>query len=401
MSALGTCRILVVDDEQSILKLVERTMTEAGFYVETALNGMDALEKMTRDDYEIVISDIVMPQMDGRELIQKILENYASDVIVMTGRIDMYTYEQFIPEGASDFVKKPFSQDEIFLRVERVLRERRLRESLALAQSRVAHCQKMESIGQIAAGLIHEIKTPVQYIADNIDFISEAVSVFTKDAGQDTGGDPAGDTAFMREELPGAIAQTKEGINQVHKIIKSVKSFSHPGAADHIEYDIKGCIKDAVNMSKNEWKYVARIKKHFDEKTPLIICNPVEITQVVLNLIVNSCHAITEKQQGDNFETGEIAIATIRDKGGLTISVSDNGSGIAHSHMDRIFNPFFTTKPIDLGTGQGLSISKSIIEERHKGRIQVMSHQGKGTRFTITLPQASGECRQSEQGQGQ
>ncbi len=395
-------RLLIVDDAASIRNLLTRLLIPQGFEVESAENGQQALTLLEQSSFDLVITDIAMPIMDGLALTQKIVGTLPVDVIVMTGRIDEYSYDQVVSLGASDYIGKPFSAEEILLRVNRVLRERALRaESLRLQQEK-EQASRFEAIGQLAAGIAHEINTPIQYIGDNVQFIGDSfqdvldlldkVGALIRDAGVkslEDGYRNAAETAdldFMIREIPVAVEQTREGVDRIKEIIKAMKNFSHPGQEAHAMADLNQCIEATVIISKNEWKYIADLEMDLDENLPEIRCNPGELNQAVLNLIVNACHAVEEKMTGNAGQKGRIGIRTRLRENGVEIEVEDTGCGIPDDVLDRIFDPFFTTKAIGKGTGQGLAITRSIVVKRHNGTIDVETWPGMGTRFVIRLP---------------
>ena len=279
-----------------------------------------------------------------------------------------------------------------------ITEQRRMEEQAALSQ-------KMESIGQLAAGIAHEINTPMQYIGDNTKFMEDSfksmldyVESFKKSvtamekertfAAMDRLKDLEDeyDVDYLVEEVPKAIEQTLEGIERVSKLVLAMKEFSHPGKKEKAFADINKAIDNTVIISKNEWKYVANLRTDLDQRLPLIYCDIDQINQVVLNMIVNAAQAISEVVEEGTSQKGEILITTQIQEKYLQIIISDTGAGIPESASNKIFDPFFTTKEVGKGTGQGLAIAHDIIVNKHKGSIYVDSEMGKGTKFTISLP---------------
>lgn len=399
-------RILVVDDETSVQKLVARILGPEGYDINFASDGATAFQFLTEKNYDLVITDIIMPGMNGAELIKRIHEFFQADIIAMTGQADLYDYERFIGLGACDFIRKPFSPDELLLRVKRVLRERQLKEDVLNAHRELFHSQKLESLGQLSAGIAHEINTPLQYISGNTRFIKDAV----KDIGSVLAGlkkltTPAdsgaagpvfpdeiqamvnsGDIEYLIEELPRTIDQTMEGIQAISRIVKAMKAFSHPGTTDHVPTDLNQSIRNAATISRNEWKTVADLVLDLDETLPDVTCNPGELNQVLLNLIVNAGHAVSDRIAVGSIQKGAIRISSGKIDGWVEITVKDTGTGIPENIRSLIFNPFFTTKPVGKGTGQGLAIARSIIVDRHRGEIGLETTPGQGTTFYIRLP---------------
>lgn len=266
--------------------------------------------------------------------------------------------------------------------------------------------QKLESLGQMAAGIAHEINTPTQFIGDNSKYLQEAFKDIEQllaayDRLQDAveSGNKVERTASearrlaeeiglndLRKEIPSAIEQSLQGVERVANIVKSMKYFSHPGKQEKELVDINASIECAVNISRSEWKYEADLFTEFDSRVQLAPCFSAEFNQAILNMIINSIHAIKEAKNTDPARSGEINIQTKRDGDCILISISDNGIGIPEENRSRIFDPFFTTKVAGVGTGQGLSLAYSTIVDRMGGAIEVISEPGKGTTFTIRLP---------------
>lgn len=360
-------KVLIVDDAASIRNLLTKLLEPQGFIVAGAANGQDALELLKRQSFDLVITDIVMPVMDGLALTRQIAGRGPQDVIVMTGKIDRYSYDQVVLLGASDYIEKPFSAEEILLRVKRVLRERRLRTEAIRLQKEKEQASRFEAIGQLAAGIAHEINTPIQYIGDNVQFIGESfqdvldlldrVQTMIREEGSDdlrnrfSRAAQDADLDFISREIPVAIEQTQEGVGRIKQIIRAMKNFSHPGKKEHAMADLNRCIETTVIISKNEWKYIADLDLDLDEQLPEIPCNPGELNQVFLNLIVNACHAIEDKLAGASGEKGRIGIRTRCRENGVEIEVEDTGTGIPDPVKDRILILFL--RPRRSGKGPG------------------------------------------------
>lgn len=271
---------------------------------------------------------------------------------------------------------------------------------------RLAQAQKLESIGELAAGIAHEINTPIQYVGDNTRFVKQACEglnavleccqnlIRAFDSGSDLSAHTnrlrstmkIADVDYLVEEIPAAISQTLEGVDRVANIVRAMKEFAHPGSTEMTLTDLANSIKNTVMVARNEWKYVANMQTDFDPDLPLVPCLPGELNQVLLNMIVNASHAISESLGDSPISKGTITMATKFAPPFAEIRISDTGSGIAPENIDRIFNPFFTTKAAGKGTGQGLAIAHTVIVEKHGGTVQVVSELGKGTTFIIRIP---------------
>jgi len=263
--------------------------------------------------------------------------------------------------------------------------------------------QKLEAVGQLAGGIAHEINTPSQYIGDNLQFLSEAQeavlailarlldlnrkcahidAVSTEVSEIDTMIEDR-DLLYLLEEIPSATEQSLNGITEVSRIVLAMKDFSHPGTKEMSACDINKAISTTLIVSRGEWKSIAEVEENFSESLPLIKCFLGEINQVLLNLVINAAHAIDEKQSPD---PGKILVSTTLEDGHIVIRIADNGNGIPKEVSDKVFNPFFTTKEVGKGTGQGLSIAWDIVVTKHKGNLEFESEEGVGTTFIISLP---------------
>jgi PAS domain S-box-containing protein len=245
--------------------------------------------------------------------------------------------------------------------------------------------QHLESIGQLAAGIAHEINTPTQYIASNIRFLRDAFADLRRVL--DSAALPATtagvDLGELAREIPAAIEQSLEGIDRVTGIVRAMKDFSHP-AAERVAMDLNRAIRSTIVVATNEWKYVADVVTELDAELPPVPVRPGEFNQVVLNLVVNAAQAIAAgRHEGD--ARGTITVRTACRGGFAEVSVTDTGCGIPPELQARIFEPFFTTKPVGQGTGQGLAIARRIAA-RHGGTLDVESAPGAGSTFTLRLP---------------
>ncbi|HET9655122.1 MAG TPA: ATP-binding protein [Kineosporiaceae bacterium] len=292
-------------------------------------------------------------------------------------------------------------------------------------ERQLAQANRLEAIGQLASGIAHEINTPVQYASDNTRFVAETMaSVLAAlkelDALVRNGSQPvqgkdglscpgAGATAtgpglppceagervaellqsldlpFVADEVPGALTQSLEGLERVTQIVRAMKEFSHPGQG-RAPADLNRLVTSTVQVSRNEWKYVARLDMELDPGLGPVSCFEGDLKQVVLNIIVNAAHAVEERRRREHLERlGRITVATRRAGGEARITISDDGIGMDEATMSRVFDPFFTTKEVGKGTGQGLTLARSAVK-KHGGRIEVSSQPGEGSSFSIILP---------------
>jgi PAS domain S-box-containing protein len=266
--------------------------------------------------------------------------------------------------------------------------------------------QKMEAIGQLAAGIAHEINTPTQFVGDNTRFFQDAfedlisiISIYKElldDAKSKLLTNERIQTAekriekidleYLEEEVPLAIDHTLKGIDRIAKIVQAMKIFAHPGRVEKELVNINNEIEKTITITRNEWKYVAELVTDLDPSLSFVPCFRAEFNQVILNLIINAAHAIAEANKNNSLQKGTIRISTSQENNWAIIRIGDTGAGIPDEIQHKIFDLFFTTKEPGKGTGQGLAISHSVIVEKHGGTITMESQVGKGTTFIIGLP---------------
>ncbi|HEX8346723.1 MAG TPA: ATP-binding protein, partial [Actinoplanes sp.] len=281
-------------------------------------------------------------------------------------------------------------------------------ERRALAEE-LRRAQELEAVGRLAAGIAHEINTPIQFVGDNVRFLDTAFADLDRlstayrelaAAAQD-GGDLAAavrnvdevateiDIEFVMDEVPVAISQTLEGVGRVANIVRAMKAFGHPGTEEKSRADLNEAIRNTIVVANNEIKYVADVEIECGE-LPLVHCHLGDINQVVLNLVVNAAHAIGAADRG----RGTIRVNTRLDGGYAVIEVADTGTGVPAEIADKLFDPFFTTKEVGTGTGQGLALVRTLVADRHGGTIDFTSEVGVGTVFTVRLPVAGIDAQQ-------
>ena len=336
----------------------------------------------------------------------------AESLVVGQGRVVEYRIRHrdgrwltFESHGA--VVRNPEGEIDGLLIVARDVTERKNAElDRTMMELQLRQAQKLESIGQLAAGIAHEINTPTQFIGDNTRFLSEAFRDLSElrrqfrdllDAVRDGRADRelAGridetirriDLGYLESEIPSAIQQTLDGVERVAKIVRAMKEFSHPGTEEKTMVDINRAIESTVTVARNAWKYVADLELVLDPSLPAIPCLPGDFNQVILNLVVNSAHAIADVVGENSGRKGKITVSTALVGDQAEIRIADTGGGIPDHIRDRIFDPFFTTKPVGKGTGQGLAIARSAIVDKHGGTLHFETCMGQGTTFIITLP---------------
>jgi two-component system, NtrC family, sensor kinase len=277
------------------------------------------------------------------------------------------------------------------------------------AEMELRQAQKLESVGRLAAGIAHEINTPIQFIGDNTRFLEEAFASLKMLLGKYAGlrdaasvstdllrdverAEEQADCRYLLEEIPRAISQTLDGVGRVATIVRAMKEFAHPEKKEMVAADLNMALQSTITVARNEWKYVAEVETEFAD-LPLVTCNVGDLNQVFLNLLINASHAIGDAAQ--NGGKGRITVRTACEGDKVHISIADTGSGIPESIRSKIFDPFFTTKEVGRGTGQGLAIAHSVVVDRHKGALSFESEVGQGTTFHIRLPISPGQEKKS------
>lgn len=420
-------KVLIVEDDSVSSALLEKALIEMGHEVKTAVNGNQALELVNKMPIQLIITDWLMPKMDGLELCQRIRE--FSDhrymyIIVLTVKDEKEDMVRMLHSGADDFVSKPFDVDELRARVstgERIvtLNEKLIQTSeqmqkknntlkatlkrLEETQTQMLQSEKMASIGQLAAGVAHEINNPTGFVSSNLKTLydyQQDISRLLERYGQLLVELESEQTAailpetvktnirdlrtlleeidldFLLEDINDLISDCREGTERIKKIVLDLKDFAHPGEDRIQSTDINKGLESTLNVVNNEIKYKATVEKDFEDIPP-VRGYPQQLNQVFMNILVNAAQAI-EKQ-------GVIKITTSSKNGHVEVAISDNGCGIESKNLEKIFDPFFTTKDVGRGTGLGMHIAYNIIEKHH-GRISVESQVGKGTTFFIKIP---------------
>ena len=419
-------KILIAEDDFVSRLLVKKAVEKIGHDVLEAEDGKIALELFLEHKPDMIISDWMMPEMDGIELCQKIRasdKKTYSYIILLTAKDKMTDLVEVFEAGADDYIIKPFKPDELRSRIkngERIIKlegehhdlqkelvgkNNKLDKTLArlkTTQSQILQAEKMASIGQLAAGVAHEINNHIGFISSNLDALNDYMTDFDtllqhfqklekilKESNQEnlsseikqqiqtvSDYEEEIEVDYLKDDIPELLKDCKEGTGRVGKIVGDLKSFAHPGNDEQMLVDINKGLVSTLNVVNNEIKYKATVTKDLGE-IPLVEGYPQKLNQVFMNILVNAAQSIKEK--------GEIKIVTKQKGKYVAVSISDNGCGIEKDHLSKIFDPFFTTKAIGAGTGLGMNIAYNIIEE-HKGKIDVKSQVGKGTVFTIILP---------------
>ena len=423
--------ILIVDDTPANVGVLADYLEDQGFRVVVAQDGEEGLKRAEFVRPDLILLDVMMPGIDGFETCRRLKaaeQTREIPVIFMTALTDTGSVVTGFGVGGVDYVSKPLQVEEVLVRVtthlslrnlHKQLTEQNLRlqqevedrqraeealrkvgeeqqsliRKLQEAHDQLLQSEKMASIGQLAAGIAHEINNPVGFVSSNMgalqDYIQTLLDLIDRyddvvaqvPNGQGVLHDLArmkqdADIEFLKSDIVALMAESKDGLKRVKDIVQALKDFSHVGESDWLEADLHHGLDSTLNIANNEIKYKARVVKEYGD-LPKVTCLASQLNQVFMNLLVNAAHAIAGE--------GIITIGTGASDGWVWVSIRDNGSGISPENMNRIFEPFFTTKPIGSGTGLGLSLSYSIVN-KHGGRIDVESEPGKGTCFTVHLP---------------
>jgi len=398
-------KVLIAENNVVSQNTMKKILEKHGYEVITANNGRKAWELLQKNDIQIVITDWMMPEMDGPTLCRKIraatLPNYVY-LILLTAKNKKEDLISGLTSGADDFVTKPINPNKLMARMQAGERVVKLEENLKKSHVQLLQSEKMASIGQLAAGVAHEINNPTGFVSSNLKTLSEYQNDIEKvvreyrnlvknmkntrtvehcppsiseQIKRIADLEAKVDIDFILNDVPDLIKECLEGTERIKKIVLALKDFAHPGEDKLKLADINKGIDSTLNVVWNELKYKSTVTKDYGD-LPSVRCYPQQLNQVFMNLLVNAAQAI-EKE-------GEIRILTRAFDGYVEIKISDTGKGIPEEDLSKIFDPFFTSKEIGKGTGLGLNMVYNIIQ-RHKATIDAQSEVGKGTTFTIRL----------------
>ena len=426
-------RVLVVDDDPILRTHLKRLTSKFVSEVEVAADGAEGLARWHQWRPDVVVTDIFMPGMNGLEMSQAIkAEDPDAQIVVITADKESETLLHALSIGVERYITKPVDMHLLIDAISKCLRDRQQTEELRLtrhvaaltealqeqleerklveealrrekseqqtliqrleeAHNQLLQSEKIASIGQLAAGVAHEINNPIGYVNSNLGSLQKYVEALLRliaayekyeaDLSQEHAESLQTlkneiDLAYLREDINELMTESLGGLQRVKRIVQDLKDFSHVSDSEIQWANVESGLESTLNVVWNELKYKAEVIKDYGN-IPEIECIPSQLNQVFMNLLVNAAQAIRER--------GEITVRTRRVDDRVCIEISDTGTGIPQELMNRIFDPFFTTKPVGTGTGLGLSIAHGIIR-KHKGRIDVRSEPGKGTSFQVYLP---------------
>jgi len=377
-----------------------------------AESSEEAMLVLQDEDIDLILLDIIMSGMDGIGLLKwiKSKDIYKHIKVIMFTTLNEKTLLQDCFDiGASDFIQKPIENIEFVARIKSIKRQRQLeletqayiqeiteqKTIISDVQMHMMQQDKMASVGQLAAGIAHEINNPLGFISSNFSMLKEYTNTFVDAYKQflldaQTGDFEASRSLFLDEDFSEIIEDMDElfdetaiGVDRVKKIVTSLRNFSRVDRTEAVEaYSVNEGLKDTLIIASNNIKYVANVETDFGS-VPTINVIASQINQVFLNILVNAVYAISSKFEN---AMGLITVNTFVEDGYIVIELMDNGCGMSEETLRSLFHPFYTTKPVGDGTGLGLSISYDIIVNKHNGRIEVDSVKGQGSVFKIWLP---------------
>ena len=426
-------RVLLVDDDPILRTQIKHLASKFVSEIQLAADGVEGLECWRQWRPDVIVTDVFMPRMNGLQMSEAIKqEDPDAQIIVITADRDSESLRRALLIGVERYISKPVDMHLLADAIAKCLRDRQQTEDLRLtrqvasltqalqvqleekriaeaelqkekAEQRVlidrleeAHNQllqseKMASIGQLAAGVAHEINNPIGFVNSNLGslqhYVQHLLTLITAYA-QHEAELPAEsrdalarlrqeiDIDFLRDDVRDLLSESLGGLQRVKRIVQDLKDFSHVGDSEMQWANLEDGLESTLNVVWNELKYKAEVIRDYG-RIAQVECIPSQLNQVFMNLLVNAGHAIKEK--------GTITLRTWQDAENVCVEISDTGSGIAPEIINRIFDPFFTTKPVGSGTGLGLSITHGIIR-KHNGRIEVSSELGKGTSFRVFIP---------------
>jgi signal transduction histidine kinase len=404
--------ILVVDDNSANRSLLAEHVTHLGHTADTAVNGRQALERLREKPFDLVLMDVMMPEMNGFDALRHMRANEQLrqiPVIMISGLDELASVAQGIEEGAEDYLSKPFDPVILRARIGASLEKKRLRDAerrraeelehalqqLKAAQDRLVVQQKMASLGALTAGIAHEIRNPLNFVTNFAQLAVELVGELREVlAGQVSRLDPtaAGEVQELLAHLGQNVGKIHEHGQRADTIVHGMLLHARGQGGERVRANLNSLVAEYVNLAYHGLRgqdatFQVALETDFDATLPLVEVSAQDLARVILNLAHNAFYAAHQKRRrtGPAFAP-RVEVRTRNLPETVEVRVRDNGDGIPAALRDRIFTPFFTTKPAGAGTGLGLSISYDIVVQMHKGNLRVESEEGKFAEFIVTLP---------------
>ncbi len=435
--------ILVVDDEKFNLRiaqeLIETNIVDTHVFLCSVPE--EAVQKIEENNIDIILLDIIMPRITGIDILKDIRskEKYNDiQIIMFTGMTDKESFKLCFENGANDYINKPINFTEFVARMNASVKARKniialkemnhtitcqykklqvITQRLKDTQFNLIQKEKLAALGEIAAGIAHEINNPMGFISSNLDTMDRYIQkirnliVRYRNLVQLSGEEIINHELFLREkaaiqeierkqkidfileDLTTVILESSDGAKRVTKIVQSLRNLAKTGTENEMTYnDLSQIAEEVILTVRHETQFVADIEKKIE--SPLyLLCNKGEIGQVLLNILLNALHAVKIQNKGS---LGKIIMEAYSLDESVICRISDNGPGIKEEHLNRIFDPFFTTKDVGSGMGLGLSAAYDIVVKKHGGDLSVTSGPDKGTCFTIKLPANGGKIHNDE-----
>jgi signal transduction histidine kinase len=395
-------QILIADDDPVSRRLLQNFLQKWGYEVTAAGDGAEAWRLFQAGSFPMVITDWMMPELDGSGLIRRIRGSQRPGYVyamLLTAKSQKEDLVEGMEAGADDFLTKPFDRDELRVRLRAGERIIRLEHHLRETQATLVQTGQLASVGRLAAGVAHEINNPIAYVINNLAVMRrdlQAVFAVLDKYGEGREAlarcEPAlveelarleqeSDLAYFRENQGRMFDRSAEGLQRIRAIVQNLRDFARLDEAEYKDVDLGAALRSTLQALGHELdQKLIRVETGFRD-VALVTCQPAKINQVFYQVLVN---AIQASDRG-----GSIELRTGPDgPDGVFVEIEDHGGGIAPEHLPHIFEPFFTTKPVGVGTGLGLSVSYGIVRD-HGGSLEVESAVGRGSVFRIRLPRAS------------